>query len=182
MNFDFFENNLSVFKRHRGLILFEGILFFILGCLAIASPVIFTYGIDLLFGIIFVVGGATQLFRVARTWGVKGTSIALIGALITFFAGILLLVSPTTGILALTTVLAIYFVIAGIAKFVFAFRFQETRQKLWLCFSGLISLVLGGLIIAGLPGTSLWVLGLFIGIDLLFFGALLIGFYASLPE
>ena len=45
----------------------------------------------------------------------------------------------------------------------------------WVLASGILDLLLAGLIIAGLPGTALWAIGLLVGIDMLFGGACLIG-------
>jgi len=179
---DFFDFDVETLRRNRGMFLVEGILFLVLGCLAIAMPILFTLAADFLFGILFIVGGIAQLVRVYKTWGISGTWPSLFVSLITLCAGIIMLINPLAGILALTSLLAAYFLCAGIVKCVLSLRLDTAGHKFWVFISGLISLALGVLIISGLPGTAAWVIGLFIGIDMLFLGILLIGLYSSLPS
>ncbi len=66
--------------------------------------------------------------------------------------------------------------IEGIASIMYAIehRNQLTSQWLWMLVSGIIDLILAGIIFAGLPGTALWALGLLVGINMVFGGAALI--------
>ncbi len=97
-------------------------------------------------------------------------------AVVALAAGIILLVNPIAGLATLTYVLIAFFVIDGILNIVMAI---EHRRELsgrweWMLFGGIVDLVLAGIILAGLPGTLAWALGLLVGIDLLFGGAALI--------
>jgi uncharacterized membrane protein HdeD (DUF308 family) len=181
MNPNFLGDYLAVFKKNRGILLFEGILFVLLGCFAIAAPVVFTFATELLLGVIFLVGGIVQLYRTFKTWGISGSWLSLFAALITGFAGFVLLARPMTGVIALTTVLAVYFLFESAFKMSWAFSFEQ-KQKFWLVISSLLSLALGLIIIAGLPAIALWVIGLLVGIDFLFLGIMLLGFYWSLTD
>ncbi|MDB6080756.1 MAG: hypothetical protein JWO53_28 [Chlamydiia bacterium] len=174
-------NYLQVFKKHRGIMLFEAILFILLGCFAIAAPTLFTVATDYLLGGFFIVGGSMQLYRTYKMWGISGSWLSFFGSLITIFAGCTLLTRPLVGILALTTILAVYFLIASAVKMSLAFSYQQTH-KFWLVVNSLLSLALGLMIIAGLPETATWVIGLFVGIDFLFFGFMLLAFYSSVDE
>jgi len=178
---DFFGDYLAVFKKHRGLLLFEGILFILLGCFAIATPVVFTFATDFLLGAIFLVGGVALLYHTFKTWGISGSWLSLLAALLTGCAGFILLTKPVTGIIALTTVLGIYFLFESALKMSWALSFEQ-KQKFWLIVSALISLALGLMILAGLPAIATWVIGLFVGIDFLFLGLMLVGFYCSLAD
>lgn len=178
---DFLNGYRNVLKKHRGLVLFEAILFIILGCLAIAAPVVFTLAADYLFGAFFLAGGLVQLFRTCQTWGMKGSWLSLLGSLITMAAGFILVTRPLVGLIALTTILAVYFLLESAVKFSWAFAFEQAH-KFWLFVSALLSLALGILIIAGLPQIATWVIGLFIGIDFLFFGFMLLAFHSALKE
>jgi uncharacterized membrane protein HdeD (DUF308 family) len=67
--------------------------------------------------------------------------------------------------------LTAYFIVHGIATFIFAFSVKgETGRWVLLLISGLIDFLLAGLVIAGWPSTALWVLGLFVGINMLLTG------------
>ena len=51
----------------------------------------------------------------------------------------------------------------------------------WMLVSGIVDLILAGIIFAGLPGTALWALGLLVGINMVFGGAALIGMALAAP-
>jgi uncharacterized membrane protein HdeD (DUF308 family) len=91
-------------------------------------------------------------------------------------AGGVLLSNPAAGVATLTYVLIAFFLIDGVLIIVMAF---EHRRELvgrweWMMLGGVMDLVLAGIILAGLPGTLAWALGLLVGIDLLFGGTALI--------
>ena len=177
----FIGPSLEIFKKNRCFLLWEGILFMLLGILAICAPVIFTIGFDFLFGFLFVVGGIAQIFRVFKTWGIEGSWPAFFWGILTLFAGGIMLANPVAGILALTSILIAFFFLEGVLKFVLAAKLGKEMNKFWLILSGALSIFLAVLIFAGLPETATWALGLIVGIDLLFFGVLLLGLYNSLP-
>ncbi len=182
MRSNFFENSHKILKQNRRLILSEGCLFTLLGILAICAPVIFTVGLDILFGILFIIGGVAQIFRAFKVWGVHGSWPSLFWGCLTLFAGAVMLTNPVIGIVALTSVLIAFFLLEGVVKFVLASHLDKAQNKLWVILSGALSCLLAVLIFTGLPGTAAWALGLIVGIDLLFFGMLLISFYCSLPK
>jgi uncharacterized membrane protein HdeD (DUF308 family) len=76
----------------------------------------------------------------------------------------------------LTLVLIVFFVIEGVASIMYAIehRRQYSGRWVWMLLSGIVDLILAGIIFAGLPGTALWALGLLLGINLVFGGASLI--------
>ena len=77
---------------------------------------------------------------------------------------------PIAGVLTLTMILAAFFVVEGIFKIVMAIQMRSMPNWGWMFISGLIALVLGGLIWVGWPATAAWVIGLLVGIDLIFGG------------
>jgi uncharacterized membrane protein HdeD (DUF308 family) len=86
-------------------------------------------------------------------------------------AGILMLVQPSTGILALGAIIMAYFIIQGILQITFAFVNVGFRGWGWMLFSGFVSLFLGGIIYASWPISATWILGIMIGIDFITLGA-----------
>jgi uncharacterized membrane protein HdeD (DUF308 family) len=68
-------------------------------------------------------------------------------------------------------------VVEGIASIMYAIehRNQLSGRWGWMLISGIIDLILAGIIFAGLPGTAVWALGLLVGINMVFGGAALIG-------
>ena len=91
-------------------------------------------------------------------------------------AGIVLLGWPVRGVLSLTLVLIVFFMLEGIASIMFAIdhRNQLSGRWGWMLASGIVDLILASLIFVGLPGTAAWAIGLLVGINMIFGGASLI--------
>ena len=162
--------------EHWGLFLAEGIILVILGIAAIALPPIATLAFTIIIGWVFLISGVVGLFTTFWARHVPGFWWSLISAIIGIAAGVVLLLWPITGTLSLTLVLIAFFVIEGIVSIMYAIehRNQLTGRWGWMLVSGIIDLILAGIIFAGLPGTAEWALGLLVGINMLFGGAALI--------
>jgi uncharacterized membrane protein HdeD (DUF308 family) len=165
---------MDALSRNWGWLLALALLMIVLGLMAIAAPVYATFAVQILLGWILVVGGIAQAIHafMARGWG--GFLLELLSALLYLAVGALLLVNPVEGALALTIVLAAFLVVEGIFKIVMAWRVRGHPRWGWLLASGILSLILGGLIWAEWPSSALWVIGLLVGVHLLFTGWALI--------
>ena len=166
----------SAIQEHWGLFLAEGIILVILGLAAIAVPLIATLAFTIIIGWVFLVAGVVGLITTFWARGAPGFWWSLISAIIAIAAGVVLLLWPISGSISLTLVLIAFFIIEGIASIMYAIehRNQATGQWLWMLVSGIIDLILAGIIFAGLPGTAFWALGLLVGITMVFGGAALI--------
>ena len=162
--------------EHWGLFLAEGIILVILGIAAIVLPPIATIAFTIIIGWIFLVSGVVGLITTFWARQAPGFVWSLISAIIGIAAGVVLLLWPITGSVSLTLVLIAFFVVEGIVSIMYAIehRNQLTGQWGWMLVSGIIDLILAGIIFAGLPGTALWALGLLVGINMVFGGAALI--------
>ena len=162
--------------EHWGLFLAEGIILVILGIAAIVLPPIATIAFTIIIGWIFLVSGVVGLITTFWARQAPGFVWSLISAIIGIAAGVVLLLWPITGSVSLTLVLIAFFAVEGIVSIMYAIehRNQLTGQWGWMLLSGIIDLILAGIIFAGLPGTALWALGLLVGINMVFGGAALI--------
>lgn len=165
---------MDTLSRNWGWLLALAILMIILGVMAVATPVYATFAVQVLLGWILLIGGIAQGIHafMAKGWG--GFLLELLSAVLYLAVGILLLVNPVEGALALTIVLAAFLVVEGIFKIVMAWRVRGHARWGWLLASGIVSLVLGALIWAEWPSSALWVIGLLVGVHLLFTGWALI--------
>lgn len=161
---------MDIIQKHWKLFLAEGIFFILLGLLAVALPVFFTLSVELFVGWLLVFGGIVQAYRTFQIHPHSGFYPSLIAAVAAIIAGVLLLVYPLKGILTLTLLLAIYFLVEGISKIITASLWRPITNWGWLFVSGILSVVLAGIIFAGFPGTATWVIGLLVGINMLFLG------------
>ena len=168
-------------RKYRTWFMLYGGLLVILGLVAIALPHMATLATNFLVGWLLLAGGAFGLVAVFSAGReASGFWWNFFTSIIYLLAGLALLLRPVAGVLTLTILLAAYLLAGGIAKLVVAFGYKSEIPKAWgwVLFSGLVDLVLGFIIISGLPGTATWVIGLMVGINLLMMGvALLVAAY-----
>ena len=164
-------------KAHWKAFLFEGILLAILGIAAMIVPPLASLAITIFLGWMFLISGIGGLVITYWARNMPGFWWSLISAALAVLAGGILLARPMQGVLTLTIVVGAYFLAEGVATIMYAL---EHRKELsgrwsWLLVAGLMDILIAFFIIAGLPGSAEWALGLLVGINLLFGGATLIG-------
>ena len=167
----------NAIHAHWGLFLFEGILLVLLGAAAIILPVVATLAFTLVIGWLFLISGGVGLVTTFWMRNAPGFWWALLSAVIGIAAGVILLGWPISGTVSLTLVLIAFFIVEGIATLMYAFehRAQLSGRWGWMLMSGIVDLILAGIIFAGLPGSATWALGLLVGINMLFGGTAMIG-------
>jgi uncharacterized membrane protein HdeD (DUF308 family) len=162
-------------KDHWGLFTVQGVLLVILGGLAIGVPALASVAVSAFIGWMLFFAGGMRTISLIRSPHAPGYWSSLVLAILTAILGIVLALFPIQGAFTLTMLLTAYFIIHGAGSFAFAFSIKaDTGRWVLLILSGLIDLVLAGLVIAGWPSTGLWVLGLYVGINMLFTGFALI--------
>lgn len=166
-------NQADLPQLHWGWFFAFGILLIGLGIAAISAPLIATLTAELLFGWLLVISGIAHGFHAfkARNW--KGSLLQILLGVFSITVGVMLLIYPLRGVLSLTLVLAIFFVAEGIAKIMMAVQLRSTPKWGWLLLSGLLAILLGALIWIEFPSTAAWVLGVLLGVDLVFSGVVL---------
>jgi uncharacterized membrane protein HdeD (DUF308 family) len=174
----------SAIRDHWVLFLIEGIVLLVLGIAAILVPIVATIAFTILIGWLFLISGVVGLITTFWMRHAPGFWWSLLSAVVGIIAGVLLLRWPITGSLSLTLLLASFFIVEGAASIMYAIehRNQLSGRWGWMLVSGIVDLVLAGIIIAGLPGTALWALGLLVGINMIFGGVAMIGMaFAAKP-
>jgi len=162
----------AAIHRHWGLFLFEGIVLIVLGTLAVLVPAVASVAATVVFGWILLISGLVGLVATFRAQGSPGFVWSLISALLGIAAGVILLSMPVQGALTLTAVLIAFLLVEGLATVLFALEHRKgsSGRWSWVLTSGIVDLVLGLMLLAGLPGTAVWALGLLIGINMIFGG------------
>jgi uncharacterized membrane protein HdeD (DUF308 family) len=173
---------MEVLSKNRNLLIFEGIVFLLLGILAVALPGISTLSMELFIGWLLLIGGVVQAYRSIKARHADGFVGSLLMSLIYIVFGLLLLVYPLAGIISLTLLLTFFFIVDGISKIILGIQMRSSSSWGWFIFSGIISLAMAYIIFAGWPGTAFWVLGLLVGINMIFFGLSLLTFTAAIPK
>ena len=161
----------AIEELHRHWVLFFalGIILILLGGMGISASGLVTLASVVFFGWLLIIGGAAVAIHAfwAKRW--SGFFLQLLSGVLYLIVGWILVTRPGIGALTLTLVLAISLVVQG------AFRIGvslSTRMDGWgmLLVSGIITLVLGLMIWNEWPLSGIWVIGLFVGIDLIFYG------------
>lgn len=181
MKQDFSKDNREVFGQHLNLIRFEGQLFILFGILAIVLPFIFSSQAETILGFLLLVGGLQQIYRTVITWGVESSLMALFNALIRCAVGSGLILNPVMNTLALTVTVSIYLILSGFTKFFVGCTFQG-KERFFLILYSITSFALGLLAIFMISSITTRYLAGFVGIDLLFFGALAVAYATTLAK
>jgi uncharacterized membrane protein HdeD (DUF308 family) len=160
---------LEELHRHWLRFLLLGLLLITLGTVGIAASGLLTLASVLLVGWLLLIGGAAAAVHAlwARRWG--GFFVQLIFGVLNLVVGWIMITRPGIAALSLTLLLGVSLVVQGVFRTAAALAAQADRRW-WLLLSGLASLVLGILIWSEWPVSGVWVIGLFVGIDLLLYG------------
>jgi uncharacterized membrane protein HdeD (DUF308 family) len=155
--------------RNWGWLLVMGIALLILGILALLDSIFATAISMIFFGWILVIAGIVEGVQTFRHRSGHHLFLHLLNAALSIVVGALLLWRPLAGAVVMTLLLAMYFTVAGIFRIVAAASVRVPGWG-WTLFNGIVSLLLGILIWVHWPVSGLWVIGLFIGIDLIIVG------------
>ena len=167
----------TALHEHWVLYLVEGVVLLVLGLTAIVIPPLATLAVTILLGWLFLVSGVMGLITTFWMRQAPGFWWALVSAVLGIAVGAMLLVLPVSGAFSLTIVLVAFFIIEGVASIMFALAHKRELSGRWgwMLVSGIVDLVLGAMILAGLPSTAAWAIGLLVGINMVFGGTALIG-------
>ncbi len=158
-----------------GWIVALGVVYVIVGVIALGSVVTATVASVFVVGIMMVIAGIAEIINAfqIKTWG-KFLLWLLLGVLYVV-AGFVAFENPLLAAAILTLLLGAALVASGIMRIILAFGMKAAMPWIWVAISGVITLLLGLIILAHWPVSSLYILGLFLGIDLVFAGASWIG-------
>ena len=154
-----------------GWIVALGVVYVIAGFVAFGSVVMATVASVIVVGAMMIVAGAAEIIGAfqMKSWG-KFLIWALLGVLY-IVAGLLTFENPLFAAVLLTLLLGASLLASGAVRLFLAFSMKRESPWVWVALSGAITLLLGLLIVARWPVNSVYILGLFLGIDLIMAGA-----------
>jgi uncharacterized membrane protein HdeD (DUF308 family) len=155
--------------HHWGWFLAFGIVLLLLGIAAIVRSVTATVASMYFFGWLLVLASIFQFVSAFMVGNWAGFFLHLLIAILFAITGILMLTRPLISAEAVTLVMSMFFLIAGLYQLI-ASLWAHLPGWGWQALSGVVTSVLGVLVLAGWPVTGLWVIGLFLGIELIFYG------------
>jgi uncharacterized membrane protein HdeD (DUF308 family) len=164
------ELDRDALRRVRWWLLIFGVLATVAGVLCIAVPAFASVAITLFIGW-FLMG--VSILLATDAWAMRSPPhrpLRLLNALLTFVAGLLLVVAPHSGTLTLTFLLAAWFFATGVVLLATWWQQRGLPGAVLAGFNGFVALLLGVLIVLDLPSSADWAIGLLVGINLALWG------------
>ena len=158
-------------RRHSFWYLVQGILLLIGGALAIIYPLVSAVAVVLLLGWLLILSGMIQGLGLFGARHVPHFWLQMISAILAILIGFLFLRDPGQGLVTITLLLIIFFMIEGVSKIVFALTIRPLPHWGWVLASGIVGVLLSVFLLTYLPITAVWLVGLLLGIQLISVGA-----------
>ena len=153
-----------------GWLLAQGILLVVLGTVGLGLTFFLTLATVFIFGVFLVIGGGVQIFQTfkCKGWG----SILWHGliAVLYLLAGLSIMGDPLAASALFTLLLAGALVGIGIVRLIMAFQVRGLKNWGWPLMGGIAAIVLGFMILARWPVSGIWLIGLFVAIEMIFSG------------
>jgi uncharacterized membrane protein HdeD (DUF308 family) len=162
-------------RRRRPALIVTGVLAILAGLVAVVVPAVASVGTAVFIGWILLLAGIAMFVGAFGAEGLRAKLLSGLVALITFAAGLYLLVSPLDGTFTLTVMLVLWFVGVGIARIAGGIVSLGSEGAGYTIAAGVASLALGVLIARRLPSAADWAIGLLVGIDFIVYGLLALG-------
>jgi uncharacterized membrane protein HdeD (DUF308 family) len=156
-------------RSWKGLMV-VGVLAILAGCIAILVPAVASVGTAIFIGWVLIVVGAFLIAGAFAAHSIGTVVLRLLWAFLTVAVGFWLVIEPHNGTLTLTLVLGIYFLFMGVTRIAVAFSSRGQQGAGLVGLSGFAGLLIGILVLAELPSSADWAIGLLVGIDLIFAG------------
>lgn len=165
--------------QYWGWFLAFGIGLVLLGIAAVVRSFAATVATMLFFGWLLVAASGLELAQAIMVGHWAGFFHHLLAAILFGVLGFMLVARPLISAEALTMLMAVFFLIGGLFQLIASLAVALPGWG-WAAADGIVTIVLGALVLAQWPASGLWVIGLFVGIDLIFYGAAWIALAAGL--
>lgn len=163
-----------------GWILALGLVYLLAGIIALGSVLMATVASVLIVGVMMIVAGVAEIINAFQLKGWGGFLIWLLLGILYIVAGFITFENPLFAAIILTLLLGASLIASGVVRIVLAFSMKREQPWLWLLLSGIVTLLLGLMILARWPISSVYALGIFLGVDLVIAGAGWIGLSLAL--
>jgi uncharacterized membrane protein HdeD (DUF308 family) len=160
-------------KRHSFWYILQSVLMILAGIMALIFPVISSVAIVIFLGWLLIFSGVLQAFSLIDARHVPHFWLQLVSVVLSVLVGILFLRNPGAGLLTLTLLLIVFFMVEGISKIIFSLTIRPFPNWGWVFASGVVGILLAFYLWANTPVTAIWLLGVLLGIELISEGAAL---------
>lgn len=163
-------------------LLIAGAVLVVGGLAALLNPLAATFTAEQIAGWFFLLAGGLQVLAGIRQRSAPGWWAAVSLGVLGLVVGLSLLLQPFAGIISLTLLVAVFFLMSGGTKIALSFTLWKHPSFWLMLLSGAISVLLGGMIIAGFPTSATIVLGTLLALDLLASGVALVALGLTLRK
>jgi uncharacterized membrane protein HdeD (DUF308 family) len=159
----------TIHKRSL-LFLIQGGVMTAAGVLALLFPAFMSEGLLVLLGWLLIVSGIVQVISLLGATQVPYFWMQLVSIALEVLVGYLLISNPEAGLLAVTLLMLVLFLVGGIARVVFALMIRPMRDWGWVLASGMVAIACALILFANLPQAASWLLGVLLGVQLIAIG------------
>lgn len=160
-------------RRYSLWYLIQSALMIVAGILALIYPVLSSVAVVVLLGWVLIISGVVQGISLIGARNVPHFWLQLVSVVLSIIVGVLFLRHPGEGLLTITVLLIVFLLVEGISKLIFALTIRPFPNWGWVLASGIVGILLSFYLWSSLPVTSLWLLGVLLGIQLICEGAAL---------
>lgn len=164
----------AAWQRHRGWMIALGVALTVLGVLAIGAAMLTTVLSMTILGWMLIVGGVVQIVHAFSSPRWRGVVLSLLEGVVYGVVGVLIATRPLESAVVATLLLGGFLLISGLFRILVVPTFLRTRNWGWVMASGILSFLLGLAIWAQWPVSGAWVLGAFVGVEMIGWGISLI--------
>jgi uncharacterized membrane protein HdeD (DUF308 family) len=157
-------------RKYWSVVLALGVAQIVVGALAVSFAFSATLASVMLLGVLLLVCGGIQVAGAIWARDLAGFTLFLLLGIMYVVAGTLILANPLAAEKGLTLLLGVAFLVGGVYR-VAVVLFERFPAWGWVLFNGVITTMMGYIICQLWPASGLWVIGLFVGIDLILNGA-----------
>jgi uncharacterized membrane protein HdeD (DUF308 family) len=157
-------------RKRSWLFMAQGVLLAAAGIVALLFPAFMTSGALVLLAWLLIISGAVQIFSLFGAIEAPSFWLQLIAIVLDIVVGFLLLTNPQAGLVAVTMLMLVLFMVAGMERIVFALMVRPLPQWGWVLGSGVVAIVCALVLFANLPQAATWLLGVLLGLHLLAIG------------
>lgn len=157
-------------QKNWGWMLSLGIFMVVLGTIGLGMTALFSEVVVMYFGFLLLFGSGVQLLQAFRAQAWKGRLSHILIALVYLAGGVVAVTEPAVAGMTLALLMAWVFIAIGALRLAMAWQMRGTAGWLWILLGGVLSVALGVMIINEWPQSGLWVIGLFVAIEMLFAG------------
>lgn len=161
--------------------LIAGILLMLIGIMSIVFPLFIALAIETIVAVCFLFAAVTYAIHASQVRHLKSVWHSALWAIVYFVGGVMLFMAPMIGIAAIAMVLAVAIFVESVSKIMFARQIGMERPGLWIL-DGVVGIILAGMIWWYWPEDSVWIVGLLVGLRLVFAGAVMIIFAGRINQ